>query len=207
MGLGGRLLFYIFNNKKGGLGGIDVYSIVLWNFGDWFIFEEFKNLGLMLNSWFNDFGIIYFLEYSGKVYYYWWDCCIGDMDFWCIKLGLGIFLVNVLWFVGVILDENLKLIGKGGFVEFIFNYELNVYFKFILIKGIYIYMVVDSIEVVWFFLEVFGYYFECDIIYYLVILKWGEIIRDIFILIFFDYICKNFKLKYSIFYNGEVEFD
>lgn len=207
MGLGGRLLFYTSNKKKGGLGGTDLYSVALRKPGDWSTLEEPKNLGLMLNSWFNDPGITYFSEYSGKAYFHRRDRCTGNMDLWRIKLGSGIFPANALRLAGVILDENRKPIGKGGFVEFTPNYELNVHSKPISIKGTYTYTVADSTEVVRLFPEVPGYYSERDTTHYLATTKRGEIIRDTFVLISFDYIRKNFKLKHSTFHNGEAEFD
>lgn len=206
MGLGGRLLFYT-SDHKGGLGGTDLYSVALRKPGDWTTLEESKNLGLMLNSYFNDPGITYFSEYSGKAYFHRRDHCTGNMDLWRIKLGSGIFPANALRLAGVILDENRKPIGKGGFMEFTPNYELNVHAKPISIKGTYTYTVADSTEVVRLFPEVPGYYSERDTTHYLANVKRGEIIRDTFILTSFDYIRKNFKLKHSTFFNGEAEFD
>ncbi len=206
MGLQGRMLFYT-SNQVGGLGRKDVYSIALRKPRDWTTLEEPINLGLMLNSYFHDPGISYFSEYSGKAYFHRQNRCTNNFDIWRVKLGPGIFPANALRLAGVILDENRKPVGKGGFVEFTPNYELNVHAKPISIKGTYTYTVADSTEVVRVFPEVPGYYSERDTTHYLSDTQQGEIIRDTFILTSFDYIRKNFKLENSTFFNGKAEFD
>ncbi|NRB46691.1 MAG: OmpA family protein [Saprospiraceae bacterium] len=206
MALQGRMLIYT-SNQVGSLGGKDVYSIVLRNPRDWTSLEEPVNLGLMLNSYFHDPGVSYFSEYSGKAYFHRRNRCTNNFDIWRVKLGPGVFPANALRLAGVILDENHKPIGKGGFVEFTPNYELNVHAQPVSIKGTYSYTVADSTEVVRVFPEVPGYYSERDTTHYLSDTKRGEIIRDTFILTSFDYIRKNFKLENSTFFNGKAEFD
>lgn len=205
MALGGRLLFFT-SDRKSGLGGNDMYSVSLRNPRDWSTMSEPLNLGLPLNTFFEEDGLTYFSEYTGKAYFDRRDRCSVDRDIWEVVLGSGTFPENAMRLAGLVLDENRQAIG-GGFMEFTPNYQLNVHSQPISSKGTYTYTVADSTAVVRLFPEIPGYYSENDTTHFLSHATKGQIIRDTFFLTSFDYIRKHFKLVHSTFFNGIAEFD
>ena len=207
MALGDRQFFYTSDNFEG-LGEEDIYSAVLTKPGDWKSMEAPLNLGFPLNTIYSDQGLSYFSEYTGMAYFHRPEFCTDNLDIWQIKLGPTIFPENAMRLAGLVVDQYGKPIGGGkGFVEFTPDYQLNVHAQRISKIGTYTYTVKDSTEVVRLFPEVPGYYSERDTTHFLTNVGKGEIIRDTFILTSFDYIRRNFKLKYSTFFNKGAQFN
>ncbi len=202
--LGGRLLFYT-SDHVDGLGERDMYSASMSKPLDWNTADEPKNIGLPINTIFEDYGISYFSEYTGTGYFHRFDQCTNNMDIWAVQLGSEIFPENAMRLAGLVIDENNQPIA-GGFMEFTADYQLNVHDEPISTKGTYTYTVADSTEVVRLFPEIPGYYSEYDATHFLQTIKKGEIVRDTFRLLSFDYIRRNFKLKNSTFLNKRAEF-
>ncbi len=205
LALKGRMLFYT-SDRLDGVGLQDMYSASLSRPNDWTTLSQPKNLGLPLNTLYEDVGITYFSEYTNRAYFHRLDRCSEDLDIWQVKLGSDVFPENAMRLAGVVLDENGRSIG-GGFMEFTADYQLNVHSEPISSNGTYTYTVLDSTEVVRLFPEIPGYYSERDTTHFLADIEKGEIIRDTFVLISFDYIRRNFKLVHSTFINGEAVFD
>lgn len=205
MALGGRLLLFT-SDRIDGLGYKDLYSVSLTKPRDWKTMGEPLNMGLQLNTIFEDEGISYFSEYTGMAYFHRLDRCTEDMDIWKLKLKAEVFPENAMRLAGLVLDENGKPIG-GGFMEFTPDYQLNVHSQPISPKGTYSYTVADSTVVVRLFPEIPGYYSERDTTHFLANVARGEIIRDTFVLTSFDYIRKHYRLVHSTFHNGTAEFD
>ncbi|MDZ4681930.1 MAG: OmpA family protein [Saprospiraceae bacterium] len=200
-----RLLFYTSNNKSG-LGGTDMYSVTLTKAGEWTTAGEPMNLGLQLNTIFDDNGLTFFSEYTGKGYFDRFDKCSEDTDIWDIEIRGAFFPKNTMRMAGLVLDENRRPIG-GGFMEFTTDYNLRARSQPISSKGTYTYTSPDSAEVVRLFPEIPGYYSEHDTRHFLANMPKGEIIRDTFILTSFEYIRQHFKLVHSTFINGTPQFD
>ena len=205
MALGGRLLFFT-SDRLDGLGGKDMYSVKLTKPRDWETMAEPLNLGLQLNTVYEDHGLTYFSEYTGMAYFHRTRECSDDMDIWRLKLGAEVFPENAMRLAGLVVDENGKAIG-GGFMEFTPDYQLDVHSQPISSKGTYTYTVPDSTEVVRLFPEIPGYYSERDTTHFLANVAKGEIIRDTFVLTSFDYIRRNYRLVHSTFFNGTAQFD
>jgi outer membrane protein OmpA-like peptidoglycan-associated protein len=202
--LGGRMLFFT-SDRPGGVGKTDMFRVNFSRPGDGASVESVLNLGLGLNTMDDDFGITYFSEYAGLAYYHGRACCGTDLDIWKVQLGPELF-PNALRLAGVVVDENGQPLS-GGFLEFTPNFQLNVHAQPLSKDGTYVYTVPDSTEVVRLFPEIPGYYSEKDATHHLAQTEPGQIIRDTFVLISFDYIRKNFRLEHSTFYNGTADFD
>lgn len=206
MALDGRMLFFTSDNNFG-LGDKDMYTINLSKPGDWSTMGVAKNLGIPINTIYDDEGLTYFSEYTGLAYFHRADQCKDqDRNIYQVRLGPGVFPEKAMRLAGLVLDENRKPIS-GGFMEFTPDYQLHVHSQGISKKGTYSYTVEDSTAVVRLFPEIPGYYSEHDATHFLDNVAKGTIIRDTFILTSFDYIRRNFKLVYSTFYNGIAEFD
>lgn len=212
LALGGRLLFFSSDRMQEGIDEYDLFSVSLSQPGDWSTMGEPTNLGLQLSSIFDDDGITYFSEYSGKAYFHEQDQCKQQWDILSFTLGADIFPANAMRLAGVVVDEKGAPLS-GGFMEVTPNYQLevdgrlNVHSEVLSPKGTYTYTVEDSTEVVRLFPEVPGYYSERDAVHSLATVKPGEIIRDTFVLLSFDYIIKNFKLENSTFHQGTAVFN
>lgn len=205
MGVGGRLLFFT-SDRIEGLGKRDMYSIRLQNPGDWATMDEPLNLGLQLNTIFEDEGISYFSEYTGMAYFHRLGPCLEDKDIWQVKLKPEVFPENAMRLAGLVINEKGQPIG-GGFMEITPDYNLNVHDRSISDKGTYTFTVPDSTAVVRLFPEIPGYYSEQDTTHFLGSIARGEIIRDTFRLTSFDYIRRNYRLVHSTFHKGTAEFD
>lgn len=205
LALDGRVLFFTSDNRSG-LGLTDLYSVTLEKAGDWTTAGEPTNMGLQLNTIFEDDGLTFYSEYTGKGYFDRLDKCTEDRDIWHIKLGPELFPQNTMRMAGLVLDENRRPIG-GGFMEFTTDYNLRTHSQPISSKGTYTYTGPDSAEVVRLFPEIPGYYSEHDTQHFLANVPKGEIIRDTFILTSFEYIRQHFKLVHSTFVNGTAHFD
>ncbi|MEM7565446.1 MAG: OmpA family protein, partial [Pseudomonadota bacterium] len=201
----GRVFFYT-SDHQGGLGKKDMYRVTLSAPGNWSTQSEPYNLGLPINSIFDDHGLTYFSEYTGMAYFHRTDRCDGDSDIWQVQLDPDVFPENAMRLAGVVIDEKGKPIG-GGFMEFTPDYQLSVHAEPISRNGTYNYTVADQTEVVRLFPEIPGYYSEHDTTHFLANVTKGAIIRDTFVLTSFDYIRRNFKLIHSTFFNGQSEFD
>lgn len=202
--LGGRMLFFT-SDRPGGVGETDMFRVNFNRPGDWSSAEPLLNLGLGLNTMGDDYGITYFSEYAGLAYYHSLGCCGTDLDIWKVQLGPELF-PNALRLAGIVVDENGNRLS-GGFLEFTPNFQLNVHAQPLSKDGTYVYTVPDSTEVVRLFPEIPGYYSERDTTHYLALTEPGQIIRDTFRLISFDYIREHFRLVHSTFYNGTANFD
>lgn len=205
MALGNRLLFFTSDNPDG-LGESDMYSVALTKPGVWETAAEPVNLGLGLNTIYDDNGLTYYSEYSGIGYFDRQDRCNENVDIWSTQLGKEAFPQHTIRFAGLVLNENRKPIG-GGFMEFTTDYNLKVHSQAISPNGTYFYTTPDSSEVVRLFPEIPGYYSEHDTKHFLDNTPRGMIIRDTFILTSFEYIRQHFKLHHSTFVNGSAEFD
>jgi len=205
LALEGRLLFYTSDNKSG-LGGTDMYSVTLAKAGEWTTAGEPMNLGLQLNTIYDDHGLTFFSEYTGKGYFDRFDMCSEDTDIWYTEMRREVFPQNTMRMAGLVLDENRRPIG-GGFMEFTTDYNLRTHSQPISSKGTYSYTGPDSAQVVRLFPEIPGYYSEHDTKHFLANIPKGEIIRDTFILTSFEYIRRHFKLEHSTFINGTAQFD
>lgn len=207
--LDGRLFFFT-SNRPAGLGEQDMYSVSLNHPLNWSSMSEPRNLGLILNTPFHETGISYFSEYTGYAYFDREDRCGDSRDIYQVKLAPGVFPENAMRLAGLVVDENGKPIdGGGGFLEFTADYNLHVHSEPVSSKGTYSYTVKDSTEVVRLYPEIPGYYTAKDVtkIHFLADVKKGEIIRDTFRVVSFDYIRRNFKLKHSTFFHGTAQFD
>ena len=203
---GGRMLVYTSDNDDG-LGYADVYSVVLEKAGDWSTAGEPMNMGLQLNTVFEDNGLTFFSEYTGKGFFDRRDKCTGDIDIWGIPVvAPEVFPPNAMRLAGIVLDENKKPV-TGGFMEFTTDYNLRAHSQPISAKGTYSHTAPDNSEVVRLFPETPGYYSERDTTHFLANLPKGQIIRDTFILTSFEHIRQNFKLRHSTFMNGTAHFD
>lgn len=205
MALKGRMLFYI-SDRQDGIGDHDMYAANLGSPRDWTTLKNPRNLGLLINTIYDDNGLTYFSEYTDIGFFHRYDPCQEDINIWQTTIGLDLFPDNAMRMAGIIVDEEGENIG-GGFMEFTADYNLNVHSEPISLNGTYSYTVLDRTKVVRLFPEVPGYYSERDTIHFLDQNTKGRIIRDTFQLTSFDYIRRNFKLKYSTFINGTATFN
>lgn len=204
LAIGGRMLIFT-SNREDALGHTDLYSVTLQKAGDWTTALEPANMGLQVNTVYEDFGITHFSEYTGEGFFHRRDQCSGDLDIWRIP-ALGGVPENALRLAGIVLDENSHPI-TGGFMEFTTDYNLHTHAQLISAKGTYSHTTPDSSEVVRLFPEIPGYYSERDTTHFLARAPKGKIIRDTFYLTSFEHIRQHFKLRYSTFVNGTAEFD
>jgi outer membrane protein OmpA-like peptidoglycan-associated protein len=207
--LGGRLFFYN-SNRPDGVGLQDMYTVSLSRPLDWTSMSEPRNLGLILNTPFDDSGITYFSEYTGNAYFHRREKCDDTKDIYQVKLAPGVFPENAMRLAGLVLDETGKPVdGGGGFIEFTADYNLHVHSQPVSAKGTYSYTVRDSTEVVRLYPEIPGYYTRIseEKTHFLAHVQKGEIIRDTFTVISFDYIRHHFKLEHSTFFYGTDQFD
>lgn len=204
LALGGRMLIYT-ADREDALGYTDLYSVTLQKAGDWTTTLEPVNMGLQVNTVFEDYGVTYFSEYTGEGFFHRRDQCSGDLDIWRIP-ALGGTPENALRLAGIVLDENGRPV-TGGFMEFTTDYNLRAQSQLISAKGTYTHTVADSSQVVRLFPEIPGYFSERDTTHFLARAPKGKIIRDTFYLTSFEHIRQHFKLRYSTFINGAAEFD
>lgn len=205
LALGGRLLL-ITSDREGSMGMADMFSVPLNSPNDWESAARPVNLGLQVNTVFDEAGLSFFSEYTGRAYFDSWNTCRGDRDIFSIEVGEDAFPANALRLAGVVLDENRMPIG-GGFVEFLPDYSLSAHSQPVSAKGAYSFTIPENTAVVRLFPEVPGYYSERDTLHYLANMPKGQIIRDTFILTSFEYIRKNFKLEQSTFITGTAIFN
>jgi outer membrane protein OmpA-like peptidoglycan-associated protein len=205
LALGGRVLFFA-SEREGGLGEMDLYSIPLDKPNDWTTAGEPLNMGLQLNTIFEEEGLTFFSEYTGKGYFDRLNTCTGDRDIYSLDIGADAFPDNALRLAGIVLDENRKPVG-GGFMEFLPDYSLSAHSQPISSKGSYTFTVPENTAVVRLFPEVPGFYSERDTTHFLVNLSKGQIIRDTFYLTSFEYIREHFKLEHSTFKTGTAIFN
>ena len=205
LALGGRVLFFT-SDREEGLGEMDQYSIPFDKPNDWSTAGEPVNLGMELNTIFEETGLTFFSEYTGTGYFDRMSTCTGDKDIYTQVIGKEAFPENALRLAGVVLDENRKPV-EAGFMEFLPDYSLNAHSQPISEKGAYTFTIPDNTEVVRLFPEVPGYYSECDTTHFLANSLKGQIIVDTFIVTSFEYIRQNFKLEHSTFFTGTSVFD
>ena len=206
LAVGGRMLIYT-SDQDESLGYSDLYSVILRKPGDWSTAGEPMNMGLQLNTVFQENGLSYLSEYTGMAYFDRYDNCTGDVDIWRLALlPPEVFPPNAMRLAGMVLDENWRPI-TGGFMEFTTDYNLRAQSQLISQKGSYSYTTPDSSEVIRLFPEIPGYYSERDTTHFLAQKPKGRIVRDTFILTSFEHIRQHFQLRHSTFINGIATFD
>ena len=207
MGAGGRILFMA-SDRIGGVGNTDAYSIALGKPRDFTVTDEPVNLGVYINSVYEDRGLTYFSEYTGFGYFDRRNPCTGSRDIWEAELDREVFPPDLMRFAGVVLDEHDKPVPPaGGFMEFTFNYDESNQAVTLSDKGAYFYTIPSQTEVVRLYPEVAGYFSERDTTHHLEDIERGSIVRDTFHVTSFKYIRENFRLKNSTFIYGTAEFD
>ena len=205
MALNGRMLFFNSDREREGLGNTDAYSVSLTNPNDFSEVSEPMNLGLRVNTVFDDAGISYFSEYEGRAYFSRYNRCEEDRNLFSYKLE-GEFFPDVLRLAGVVIDENGNKVNKG-FVEVTANYDLGAHSQLISKGGTYSYTVEADTRVARLLVKVPGFFSEKDTIHSLDDAEPGEIIRDTFLVTSLDHIRRNFKLVNTTFLNGTATFD
>ena len=205
MALNGRMLFFTSDRDRTGLGNTDAYAVSLTKPNDFSEVSEPLNLGLRVNTIFDDAGVSYFSEYEGKAYFSRYNRCEEDRDLFSYQLE-NTYFPEVLRLAGVVVDENGKAV-TNGFVEVTANYDLGAHSQPISKGGTYSYTVEAETRVARLFVEVPGYYSENDTTHFLDNAEPGEIIRDTFRLTSFDHIRRSFTLDNTTYQNGTAVFD
>ena len=205
MALQGRMLFFVSDRTEDNLGQNDLFRLNYDQPGDWSTAGPAENLGFPFSTLTNDRGLTYFAESTNVGYFERADLCTGQLDIWQIEMESELF-PEALRLAGKVVDENNQPIG-GGFMEFTADYDLDVHFEPISRKGTYTYTVEDSTQVVRLFPEIPGYYSERDTTHYVQEFARGDIMRDTFRLLSFDYLRQHFELVHSTFQNGTAKFD
>jgi outer membrane protein OmpA-like peptidoglycan-associated protein len=205
MALNGRMLFFNSDREREGLGNTDAYSVSLSKPNDFSEVSEPVNLGLRVNTIFDDAGISYFSEYEGKAYFSRYNRCENDRNLFAYELESE-FFPDVLRLAGVVIDENGNKVSKG-FVEVTANYDLGAHSQPISKGGTYSYTVEADTRVARLFTEVPGFFSERDTTHFLDDAQPGEIIRDTFRVTSFDHIRQDFQLSHATFLNGTATFD
>lgn len=205
MALNGRMLFFNSDREREGLGNTDAYSVSLTNPNDFSEVSEPVNLGLRVNTVFDDAGISYFSEYEGRAYFSRYNRCEEDRNLFSYQLESE-FFPDVLRLAGVVIDENGNKVNKG-FVEVTANYDLGAHSQPISKGGTYSYTVEANTRVARLFIEVPGFFSEKDTTHFLDDAEPGEIIRDTFRVTSFDHIRRDFRLVNTTFLNGTATFD
>lgn len=205
MALNGRMLFFNSDRERKGLGNTDAYSVSLTNPYDFSEVSEPVNLGLRVNTIFDDAGISYFSEYEGRAYFSRYNRCEEDRNLFSYQLE-GEFFPDVLRLAGVVIDENGNKVNKG-FVEVTANYDLEAHSQPISKGGTYSYTVEANTRVARLLVKAPSFFSEKDTIHSLDDAEPGEIIRDTFLVTSLDHIRRNFKLVNTTFLNGTATFD
>lgn len=203
LAVGGRMLLFT-SNRDTSLGNTDIYSVVFNEPYQWDSLSAVKNMGVLLNTVFDDSGLSFLSEYTGQGYFHREDQCDGNLDIWEIPVKQNV--PEAIRLAGLLVDENNKPI-TGGFMEFTSDYSLKVNSRTISPKGTYSYTAPNNSRVIRLFPEIAGYYSERDTTHYLDWSPKGAILHDTFHLISFEYIRKNFKLNHATFINGTDQFD
>ena len=203
LAVGGRMLLFT-SDRDTALGSRDMYSVVFNKPYQWDSLANVKNMGVLLNTVFDDSGLSFLSEYTGLGYFHRENQCNGNLDIWEIPVKQN--TPEAIRLAGLLVDENNQPI-TGGFMEFTSDYNLKVNSRTISPKGTYSYTAPNNSRVIRLFPEIAGYYSENDATHYLDWVPKGEIIHDTFHLISFEYIRNHFKLNHATFINGTDQFD
>lgn len=205
----GRLLYFT-SDRPDGMGGTDIYTAWLSKPLEFSVPDSaFTHLDWRTNTIENDYSFSFVSEYSGKGLFHRPNLCENNLDIYEMQTVGAVKTPRTVRFAGIILDENGNPIpgNQGSFIEFLTDYNLEATKQVISQQGTYMYTAPEDARAVRLFPEIPGYYSERDTTHFPAISAEDQIIMDTFRLISFEYIRKNFTLKYGTFFHKTAEFD
>ncbi len=205
----GRMLFFT-SDRPGGMGGSDIYAAWLSKALQFSVPDSgFTHVDWRMNTMGDDQGFSFVSEFNGKGFFSMPNLCESNLDIYEIQTVGTIKTPPTTRLAGIILDENGDPVpgDEGSFIEFLTDYNLHATKQVISQQGTYMYMAPDDARVVRLFPEIPGYYSERDTTHFPELSTGSRIIMDTFRLTSFEYIRRNFTLKYGTFYHKTSQFD